>query len=154
MIEVLAYRHWVMKRARNTKPIGFCILLIDIYGNTIQAIADYSQKRHFTNLLQLNSAYRLSNFICEPVNQYDKAVSNITCISIGEQLTFEGIPTEGFPREHFEFTHHSSLQLSTITDNGNLQLSGTSGTHYFFNSDIDEFHQSIDLYREKVEKSP
>ncbi|XP_071700026.1 uncharacterized protein [Rutidosis leptorrhynchoides] len=222
------------RNANVTKNIVYKDFLKNVLnhqGNAIQAIADFSQKRHFTNLLQLNSAYRLSNFICEPVNQFDKAISNPTCISIGEQLITDNIPAEGFPQDHFEFTHHSRLQLSTITDyigciqrvgtveeltargsrkeilhrriidvmnlnetpiqvtiwnemarnfnmeaykllqppviiavtacwvkdntyNGNLQLSGTSGTHYFFNPDITEYHESIHLYREKIEKKP
>ncbi|XP_071730790.1 uncharacterized protein [Rutidosis leptorrhynchoides] len=63
-IEVIVYRQWVIKRPKTRKPAGFCTLLLDIHGNAIQAISDFSQKRHFTEVVQINSAFRLSNFIC------------------------------------------------------------------------------------------
>ncbi|XP_071686883.1 replication protein A 70 kDa DNA-binding subunit D-like [Rutidosis leptorrhynchoides] len=116
IIEAMVYRLWIAKRPRETRPHGYSCILLDIEGNAIQANIAWRNRNRFMQILQVNRAYRMSNFVCTSSEKIDQAISNPTSLAIGLETRIENIPAVGYPSHFFEFTPHTHLQLYTVTD--------------------------------------
>ncbi|GJX23884.1 DNA helicase [Tanacetum coccineum] len=62
-IEVIVYRKWVSEHVVTRQPIKFCCMLIDKQGTAIQANMDAQDTEHFDRVLELGSAYRITDYI-------------------------------------------------------------------------------------------
>nr|GEU53274.1 DNA helicase [Tanacetum cinerariifolium] len=112
MLEAKVYRKWVSKTVPEMKPIAFCCILIDRENNAVQANIDLNKTNYFNMLLKPNTAYRISNFICEVTKPYQHTLENPVSLRFGKITTFE-ILTEKeseFPKHHSEFKAYNQLQ--------------------------------------------
>ncbi|KAJ9559006.1 hypothetical protein OSB04_013620 [Centaurea solstitialis] len=197
-------------------------------GHAIQGNMSFSDIEYFNQVMQLGSAYKISNFNCQQTKAWQRTLPNPTTLNFGRFTKFEQILPDGFPDHHFNFTSYNQLPARLIKNsiltgclravgeltqsgdpnknqvvrrildienlNGNvieltmwdqmasnfdenifetmpqpiilaisscrvtrfkeLQLSATPATHYYFNPNIQEVHQSIQLYRAKYDLDP
>ncbi|KAJ9557470.1 hypothetical protein OSB04_012084, partial [Centaurea solstitialis] len=168
-------------------------------GHAIQGNMSFNDIEYFNQVMQLGSAYKISNFNCEQTKAWQRTLPNPTTVHFGRFTKFEQILPDGFPDHHFNFTSYNQLParltknsiltdyigclravgelmqsgdpnktqvvrrildienlklfIYTLSENVithgilELQLSATPATHYYFNPDIQEVHQSVELVK-------
>ncbi|KAI3813707.1 hypothetical protein L1987_18438 [Smallanthus sonchifolius] len=75
-INVLVMRSWEPYWRKNE----FCYLLVDAYGDAIQATAHHKDKDHFHSKIKLMSCYRIDNYICDTAKKLQLAATDATYI--------------------------------------------------------------------------
>ncbi|GKA49657.1 DNA helicase [Tanacetum coccineum] len=121
-IEVRLYRKWTGKSLPDLNPTAFCCILIDREHNGIQANMNLKDIDYFNQILQIGSAYRISNFICEPTSSYQQALENKTSLRFGKFTKFDNIPATTFPRHYFEFTSYNRLESKIPKPDNNNKM--------------------------------
>ncbi|GJW45431.1 hypothetical protein Tco_0074230, partial [Tanacetum coccineum] len=72
ILEARVCRKWISKSVPEMKEIAFCCILIDKENKAIQANMDINNMDYFDPLLRLQSAYRISHFICKKTKPYHR----------------------------------------------------------------------------------
>ncbi|KAL4579076.1 hypothetical protein LXL04_015211 [Taraxacum kok-saghyz] len=157
VIEVKIYRTWIVRFPPNPTPKLFCCMLLDKAGNAIQATMSINDIEYFKPIVEVNKAYKISNFFCEETKSKQHTLPYPTTLRFGRATTFHPIPLDGFPSHHFNFVSYnqlySSLEKSSILID-QLQLCATQATHYYLNPDIEEVNHSLPKYKAMFAANP
>nr|GEY54823.1 DNA helicase [Tanacetum cinerariifolium] len=108
-IKVRVYRKWTAMNVKTKEAFNFCCILLDKQGNAIQSNMDLKDTDYFHQLLQLNSAYRISRFNCTNTKQWQQTVNNRTTLNFGKHTAIEPIPNDSFPEHYFEFIAYNEV---------------------------------------------
>ncbi|GJY40370.1 DNA helicase [Tanacetum coccineum] len=101
--------------------------LIFVYGHggTVKPQFLYvTAHMELSTIAQLNirSAYRISNFICEPTSSYQQTLENKTSLRFGKFTKFDNIPATTFPHHYFEFTSYNRLESKIPKPDNNNKM--------------------------------
>nr|GEV91677.1 DNA helicase [Tanacetum cinerariifolium] len=110
---------WTAKSLPDLTPIAFCCILID---QEIQSNMNIKDIDYFNRILQIGSAYRISNFICEPTSSYQQTLENKTSLHFGRFTKFDNIPATTFPYHYFEFTSYNRLESKIPKPDNNNKM--------------------------------
>ncbi|KAL3618574.1 hypothetical protein CASFOL_037656 [Castilleja foliolosa] len=105
-IEVRVLRKWISKG----KKEELCYQLVDIYGDGIEATAEVKHIEHFDSLIQLQSCYKVSDYICTGARTYMATVNHAASLVIGEKAVFELIINADIPRFYFNFATYDTIK--------------------------------------------
>ncbi|GKA39701.1 DNA helicase [Tanacetum coccineum] len=78
-------------------------------GNAIQANMDVKDMDHFSDLLQLNDAYRISRFRCIPTKTWDRTLPNDITLTFGKYTSIIPISNDDFPEHYFNFVAYNEV---------------------------------------------
>ncbi|KAL4578339.1 hypothetical protein LXL04_014460 [Taraxacum kok-saghyz] len=109
IIEVKIYRTWIVRFPPNPAPKLFCCMLLDKAGNAIQATMSINDIEYFKPIVEVDKAYKISNFFCEETKSKQHPLPNPTTLRFGRATTFHPIPLHGFPSHHFNFVSYNQL---------------------------------------------
>ncbi|KAI3797084.1 hypothetical protein L1987_39775 [Smallanthus sonchifolius] len=105
-INVRVMRSWEPYWRKNE----FCYLLVDAYGDAIQATAHHKDKDHFQSKIKLMSCYRIGNYICDIHGNPPTVTLHPAIIRLSTTTIINPIPDpEGFPTYHFNFCQYEQL---------------------------------------------
>lgn len=79
------------------------------HGHAIQANMNFNDFQYFDNLLHQNPAYKISNFLCEPMKKWQKTLPNNITLRFGRFTKFENMSSDGFPDHYFRFISYNQL---------------------------------------------
>ncbi|KAI3517652.1 hypothetical protein L1887_16867 [Cichorium endivia] len=87
---------------------------------------------YFSQLLELHSAYRVSDFNCKQTKTWQRTLPNPTSIRFGNFTKFEKVSPDDFPNHHFNFISYNQLSTrlpknSILT--GELKQSGNPNSN-------------------------
>ncbi|GJS85835.1 DNA helicase [Tanacetum coccineum] len=108
-IDVRVYRKWVAKNVKTHVASNFCAILLDRKGDAIQANMDLTDLDNFNRQLQLNNAYRISCFKCEPIKIWDRTLPNNTTLLFGKYTSIIPISNTNFPEHYFNFVAYNEV---------------------------------------------
>ncbi|KAI3705431.1 hypothetical protein L1987_75668 [Smallanthus sonchifolius] len=133
-INVRVMRSWEPYWRKNE----FCYLLVDAYGDAIQATAHHKDKDHFQSKIKLMSCYRIDNYICDTAGNPPTVTLHKAIIRLSTTTVINPIPdSEGFPTHHFNLCQYE--QLASLIDRQQvfiaerLQLAATDATYIYLN---------------------
>ncbi|GKB03653.1 DNA helicase [Tanacetum coccineum] len=106
---IRVYRKWVAKNVRTQVASNFCAILLDKEGNAIQANMDLRDTDYFNDLLQLNNAYRISQFKCTTTKIWDHTLPNNTTLIFGRYTSIIPISNTDFPEHYFNFIAYNEV---------------------------------------------
>nr|GEX40823.1 hypothetical protein [Tanacetum cinerariifolium] len=118
-------------------------------GNVIQATMDLKDTDYFSELLQLNDAYRISRFRCIITKAWDRTLLNDITLTFGRYTSIVPISKGNFPEHYFNFVAYNEVEqraAKTGVPLTCLQLSSTSATHYYLNPNILEAKDILNTY--------
>nr|GEX09474.1 ATP-dependent DNA helicase PIF1-like [Tanacetum cinerariifolium] len=113
---------WTAKSLSDLTPIAFCCILINQEHNGIQANMNLKDIDYFNRISQIGSAYRISNFICEPTSSYQQTLENKTTLRFGKFTKFDHIAATTFPYHYFEFTSYNRLESKIPKPDNNNKM--------------------------------
>ncbi|GJZ35269.1 DNA helicase [Tanacetum coccineum] len=122
VLEARVYRKWVNRNPSNPTPTDYCCILIDREGNAIQANMGVQNTSYFSSLLQLGSAYRITNFICIPTSNFQQTLETKTTLRFGKLTNFDSIPSNAFPAHYFSFVPYNQLEYKIHTKNNPMEF--------------------------------
>ncbi|GKA30666.1 DNA helicase, partial [Tanacetum coccineum] len=122
VLEARVYRKWVNRNPPNPTPTDYCCILIDREGNAIQANMGVQNTSYFSSLLQLGSAYRITNFICIPTSNFQQTLETKTTLRFGKLTNFDSIPSNAFPAHYFSFVPYNQLEYKIHTKNNPMEF--------------------------------
>ncbi|GJT11589.1 DNA helicase [Tanacetum coccineum] len=108
-IEARVYRKWLAKNVVTQVASNFCVILLDKQGNAIQANMDVKDTDYFSDLLQLNDAYRISRFRCIPTKTWDRTLPNDITLTFGKYTSIIPISIADFPEHYFNFIAYNEV---------------------------------------------
>nr|GEW56873.1 nucleic acid-binding, OB-fold protein [Tanacetum cinerariifolium] len=108
--EAKIYRKRVAKSPPEMTPYAYCCILLDQEGNAIQSNMALKDTDYLNAKLQMDMAYRISNFSCEATSRYQQTLENETSLRFGRYTNFDAIPTTTFPHHYFHFTSYNELE--------------------------------------------
>ncbi|KAJ9567823.1 hypothetical protein OSB04_003789 [Centaurea solstitialis] len=136
ILEAKVYRKWVAKTLPQMTPYAFCCILLDREGNAIQANMNLKDINYFNPKLQIGTAYRISNFICEPTSNYQQTLENKISLRFGKYTSFDTIPAAAatFPDHYFQFTSYSQLEskLPKADENNKMHYPTLTGNFFLY----------------------
>ncbi|PWA34738.1 hypothetical protein CTI12_AA616250 [Artemisia annua] len=147
-IEVRVYRKWTAVKVPGFTPISFSCILLDKKGSAIQANTDLKEKARFDRDLQINSVYKIQGFGFEKADGWGKTLDNDFTLSFGKYTQIEQLSETNFPYHYFNFAAFNELNArlekkNPILTGGQIQMSATSATRYYFNPDVEETRQLL-----------
>nr|GEV41507.1 helitron helicase-like domain-containing protein [Tanacetum cinerariifolium] len=148
-IEVRVYRKWVAKNVATQVASNFCAILLEKQGNAMQANMDLKDTDYFSELLQLNDAYRFSRFRCTPTKAWERTLQNDITLTLGRYTSIVPISNANFPKHYFNFVAYNEVDHRATKSGApltGLQLSLTSATHYYLNPNIPEAKDILNMY--------
>ncbi|PWA81646.1 Replication protein A 70 kDa DNA-binding subunit B [Artemisia annua] len=147
-IEARVYRKWIAMKVPSLIPTGFSCILLDKKGSAIQANADLKEKERFDHDLQLNCVYRIQGFGFDKTDTWGKTLDNDFSLCFGKHTQVDLLKDDDYPFHYFNFAAYNELggrlekKSHTYrlywTYGGQLQLSATSTTSYYFNPPVQE----------------
>ncbi|PWA64275.1 Replication protein A 70 kDa DNA-binding subunit B [Artemisia annua] len=152
-IEVRVYRKWTAIKIPGFTPISFSCILLDKKGSAIQANADLKEKARFEHELQINSVYKIQGFGFEKADGWGKTLDNDFTLSFGKYTQIQQLSDTDFPYHYFNFAAFNELNArlekkNPILTGGQIQLSATSATRYYFNPDVEETGKLLAAYNQ------
>nr|GEW84924.1 hypothetical protein [Tanacetum cinerariifolium] len=120
MIEVRVYHKWIAQNVKTQEASNFCVILLDIQGNAIQANMNLKDTEYFYQLLQLNNAYRISRFICTATKLWDRTLPNPTTLLFGRYTNIILISNANFPYHYFRGDATRMRRTRRVIDIQNL----------------------------------
>ncbi|PWA43981.1 nucleic acid-binding, OB-fold protein [Artemisia annua] len=110
MIEVKVYRAWTARDPPDRTEKGYRAILLDRQGDAIQANIDATDIYHFKPMLIPGTAYRISNFLYVPTDNWQQTLHNKTSLLFNRLFTkLQSIPAESFPNHYFSFVSYNQL---------------------------------------------
>nr|GEX84257.1 hypothetical protein [Tanacetum cinerariifolium] len=109
-IEVRVYRKWVAKNVATQVASNFYVILLDKQGNAIQATMDLKDTDYFSELLQLNDAYRILRFRCTSTKAWDRTLSNNITLNFGRYTSIVLISNANFLEHYFNFVAYNEVE--------------------------------------------
>ncbi|GJY99142.1 DNA helicase [Tanacetum coccineum] len=108
-IEVIVYRKWISTHNQTRLPTKFCCMIIDKQGTPIQANMGVEDAEYFDQLLELHTAYRISDFSCDKTSPWERTLENDTSLIFGKYIQLHNIPNDDFPEHYFNFAAYNEL---------------------------------------------
>ncbi|GJZ51344.1 hypothetical protein Tco_0605859 [Tanacetum coccineum] len=150
--------------------------ILEAKGNAVQSNMNLKDLDYFNPKLQIGTAYRISNFICEATSNYQQTLENKTSLRFRKYTTFDTISAATFPNYYFEFIRYNQLEsklpkpdennkmhypvlrdyIGCVRSVGDIsiniidtdyQLVATPATYYYLNPKIREAKGSRALYK-------
>ncbi|GJU30806.1 peroxiredoxin-2E, chloroplastic [Tanacetum coccineum] len=137
ILEVMVYRRWIAKNIPTPMPIGYCCILLDRHGNVIQDNMNVSDIEHFSQILEIGSAYRICDFTYGATSPCQQTLKNKTSLKF---LDYKISQSDNYIR-YVRLVEKYALIVLTVNIR-DLQLSASSATLYYFNQDIPEVERS------------
>ncbi|KAL3622755.1 hypothetical protein CASFOL_033363 [Castilleja foliolosa] len=105
-IEVRVIKKWITKGKREE----ICYQFVDAYGDCIEASAELRHIDHFDSVIQLNSYYKVTEYVCVGPRTYMATVDHAASLVIGQKAKFTPIPGSNIPTFHFNFANYDILK--------------------------------------------
>ncbi|KAL3627547.1 hypothetical protein CASFOL_028910 [Castilleja foliolosa] len=105
-IEVRVIKKWITKGKREE----ICYQFVDAYGGCIEASAELRHIEYFDSVIQLNSCYRVTEYVCVGPRTYMATVDHAASLVIGQKAKFTPILGSNIPTFHFNFANYDILQ--------------------------------------------
>ncbi|PWA73444.1 nucleic acid-binding, OB-fold protein [Artemisia annua] len=164
-IEARVYRRWTAMKVPSLIPTGFSCILLDKKGSAIQANADLKEKARFEHYLQPNCVYRIEGFGFEKTDGWGKTLDNDFTLCLGKHTRVDLLKDDEFPHHYFNFAAYNELDYIGYIHNvekvkeygsaaGQIQLSATSATRYYFNPPIEETSELLAAYNQDNAQVP
>nr|GEZ28029.1 DNA helicase [Tanacetum cinerariifolium] len=83
---------------------------IKVRGNAIQATMDLKDTDYFSELLQLNDAYRISHFRCTSTKAWDRTLPNDITLTFGRYTSIVPISNANFLEHYFNFVAYNEVE--------------------------------------------
>ncbi|KAI3822790.1 hypothetical protein L1987_10388 [Smallanthus sonchifolius] len=88
----------------------FCYLLVDAYGDAIQATSHHKDKDHFQSKIKLMSCYLIDNYICDTASNPPRVTLHPAIIRLSTTTVISLISDpESFPTYQFNFYQYERL---------------------------------------------
>ncbi|PWA67198.1 nucleic acid-binding, OB-fold protein [Artemisia annua] len=153
-IEVRVYRKWIATKVPSLIATGFSCILLNKKGSAIQANADLKEKDRFEHDLQLNCVYRIEGFGFEKTDSWGKTLDNDFTLCFGKHTRTDLLTDNDFLYHYFNFAAYNELGGRLEKNNpiltGQLQLSATAATSYYFNPPIEETFELLAAYSFRI----
>ncbi|XP_071695801.1 uncharacterized protein [Rutidosis leptorrhynchoides] len=170
-IEAKVYRKWIATKNEETTPVSLCSILIDEEGTGVQVNINTNDSAIFDKYMQINKAYRISNFICEKTLDWQRTLPTKVTLTIGKCANFEPIPPDRFPQHCFHFASYDEVcnrieyQTPILTDYigcicniGNIQHSKNPNSRKYFRLidiiDLNNNYLQLILWNERATSFP
>ncbi|KAL3618739.1 hypothetical protein CASFOL_037401 [Castilleja foliolosa] len=105
-IEIRVLRKWTSKG----KKEELCYQFVDAYGDSIEATAELKHGKHFEPLVQVQSCYKVSGYICTGPRPYMATVEHPASLVIGQKARFKPITNDNIPTEYFNFATYDTIK--------------------------------------------
>ncbi|XP_071713565.1 uncharacterized protein [Rutidosis leptorrhynchoides] len=145
IIEVKVYRKWIATKKEEGAPVALCCILIDAQGNGVQANISTTDSAIFDKYIQINKAYRISKFICEKIEDWQRTLPTKVTLTIGKCADFQPIPADPFPHHCFHFVSYHEIRnrikdktpiltdyIGYVHNIGNIQQTNNPNSHNCF----------------------
>ncbi|KAL3656129.1 hypothetical protein CASFOL_000525 [Castilleja foliolosa] len=106
IIQIRVLRKWISKGKKEELCYQFC----DVHGDCIEATADVKHIEHFNSMIQLQSCYRVSGYICVGPRSYMATVDHPASLIIGQKAKFDRIVANDIPTSYFKFATYDTLK--------------------------------------------
>ncbi|PWA48305.1 hypothetical protein CTI12_AA492340 [Artemisia annua] len=158
-IEARVYRKWTAMKVPSLIATGFSYILLDKKGSVIQANADLKEKERFEHDLQANCVYRIEGFRFEKTDSWGKTLDNDFTLCFGKHTRVDLLKDDELPYHYFNFAAYNELDYIGYVHNvekvkeygsaaGQIQLSATSATCYYFNPPIEEASELLAAFNQ------
>ncbi|GKB60103.1 retrotransposon protein, putative, ty1-copia subclass, partial [Tanacetum coccineum] len=150
-IEVIVYRKWISTHNQTRLPTKFCCMLIDKQGTPIQANMGVEDAEYFDQLLELHTAYIISDFSYDKTSPWERTLENDTSLIFGKYIQLYNIPNDDFPEHYFNFAAYN--ELARLASVKNTVVTGTTNcqtTHHSCPSTINDMRISTRKEQETV----
>ncbi|KAL3627783.1 hypothetical protein CASFOL_029146 [Castilleja foliolosa] len=116
-IQIRVLRKWILKGKKEEVCYQFC----DVHGDCIEVTADAKDIDYFNSMIQLQSCYRVSGYICVGPRSYMATVDHPASLIIGQKAKFNRIEANDIPTSYFNFATYDTLKtrirnLSLLSD--------------------------------------
>ncbi|KAL3633827.1 hypothetical protein CASFOL_022589 [Castilleja foliolosa] len=105
-IEIRVLRKWISKG----KKEELCYQFIDTYGDCIEATAEVKDIEYFDSIIQLQSCYKVSGYICTSPRTYMATVEHRASLVIGRKAKFDPVTNSNIPTTYFNFATYESIK--------------------------------------------
>ncbi|XP_076951991.1 uncharacterized protein LOC143625576 [Bidens hawaiensis] len=127
IITVRVLKQWISKGRRSE----LCYLLVDENGDAIDAIADLHNRSHFESLIQVQSCYKITDYVAIRSRRSMSVTSHAASIQIGLKAEFELISNDTIPKCYYDIVNHDVLKQrlgswEILTDHVNVKALPTS----------------------------
>ncbi|PWA48229.1 Replication protein A 70 kDa DNA-binding subunit B [Artemisia annua] len=157
-IQVRVYRKWTGVKVPGFTPTNFSCILLDKKGSAVQANADLKEKDRFDRDLQINNVYKIQGFGFERTDSWGKTLDNDFTLTFGKYTQIDQLTDTDYPYHYFNFAAFNELNARLEKKNpiltGQIQLSATSATRYYFNPDVQETSELLAAYNKANASGP
>ncbi|KAL3635206.1 hypothetical protein CASFOL_019753 [Castilleja foliolosa] len=105
-IEVRVIKKWISKG----KKEELCYQFVDAYGDCIEATADVKEIEHFDSIIQLQSCYKVTGYICIAQRTYMATVNHPASLVIGHKAKFDRTTNDEIPTMYFNFATYDMIK--------------------------------------------
>ncbi|PWA95982.1 nucleic acid-binding, OB-fold protein [Artemisia annua] len=105
-IEVKVYRKWIAKTVPDLISTMYCCILLDRKGQAVQANIELKDVDKY-NSIELNLAYRIRRFGCQPPEKSQQTVTAKYTLLFGKLTELVPIHVQGFPEHYFQFAPYN-----------------------------------------------
>ncbi|KAL3622557.1 hypothetical protein CASFOL_033968 [Castilleja foliolosa] len=105
-IEIRVLRKWISKG----KKEELCYQFVDIHGDGIEATADVKQIEYVDSVINLQSCYRVSDYICTSRRTYMATVDHRASLVIGQKAKFRPVTNPNIPTVYFNFATYETIK--------------------------------------------
>ncbi|KAL3655100.1 hypothetical protein CASFOL_000886 [Castilleja foliolosa] len=105
-IEIRVIKRWISKG----KKEELCYQFVDAYGDCIEATAEVQQIEHFDSMIQLQSCYKVTGYVCVAPRSYMATVSHPASLVIGHKAKFQRTTNNEIPTMYFEFATYDMIK--------------------------------------------
>ncbi|KAL3639544.1 hypothetical protein CASFOL_017451 [Castilleja foliolosa] len=105
-IEIRVLRKWISKGKKEES----CYQFVDIHGDGIEATADVKHIEYFDSVINLQSCYRVSGYICTGRRTYMTTVDHPASLAIGQKAKFHPVTNLNIPTIYFNFATYEKIK--------------------------------------------
>ncbi|KAL3639923.1 hypothetical protein CASFOL_014891 [Castilleja foliolosa] len=105
-IEIRVLRKWISKCKKEELCYQFC----DAHGDCIEATADVKHIEYFDSVIQLQSCYKVTGYICIGPRTYMATVDHPASLVIGQKAKFDRTTNDNIPTAYFNFATYDTIK--------------------------------------------
>ncbi|KAL3633809.1 hypothetical protein CASFOL_022571 [Castilleja foliolosa] len=105
-IEIRVLRKWISKG----KKEELCYQFVDIHGDDIEATAEVKHIEYFDSVINLQSCYKMSGYICTGPRTYMATVDHSASLVIGQKAKFYPVTNPNIPTVYFKFATYETIK--------------------------------------------
>ncbi|KAL3637375.1 hypothetical protein CASFOL_018543 [Castilleja foliolosa] len=105
-IEIRVIKKWISKG----KKEELCYQFVDAYGDCIEATTDVKEIEHFDSIIQLQSCYKVTGYICIAQRTYMATVNHPASLVIGHKAKFDRTTNDEIPTMYFNFATYDMIK--------------------------------------------